>query len=132
MQQRGSDRVSPQRDDAMKRELDDRLRAERPLRAEEWRDPEPTAEDDPEVARRTVPPRGDPDVDEAEDVEFRFELARHLRPTIFPAKRQEVLSTLQAEHAPDALVEAARELPKGVTYVNVQEVADALGRGPSR
>jgi hypothetical protein len=132
MQQRGSDRLNVHRDDAMKHELADRLRAERPLRAEEWRDPEPAAEDDPELARGPVPPRGDASVREAEDESFRFELARHLRPTVFPARRRELLRTLHEEQAPDTLIDAMRRLPRTTRYANVQAVADALGRGPRR
>jgi hypothetical protein len=130
MQQRGSDRLSAYRDDEMKEELANRLRAERPIRAEEWREPEPVAEDDPELASGPVPPRGSASVREAEDEAFRFELARHLRRTVFPAKRRELLRTLQEENAPDALVEAVRELPRRGSYTNVQEVAAALGHGP--
>jgi uncharacterized protein DUF2795 len=132
MQQRGSDRLSVHRDDEMKHELADRLRTERPIRDAEWRDPEPVADDDPELASGPVPPRGSASVREAEDEAFRFELARHLRRTVFPAKRRELLRTLQEENAPDALMETVRGLPRRGSYANVQEVAAALGRGPSR
>lgn len=132
MQQRGNDRLSPHRDEEMKHELADRLRAERPVRAEEWRDPEPAADDDPPVAGGPVPPRGDASRREAEDEEFRFELARHLRRTVFPARRGELLRTLHEEHAPDPLVETVRRLPGDATYPNVQAVAAALGHGPRR
>ncbi|MGP3971837.1 DUF2795 domain-containing protein [Streptomyces sp. 6N223] len=132
MQQRGSDRLNVHRDDEMKHELGDRLRAERTSRAEEWRDPEPSAEDDPELARGPVPPRGDASTREAEDEAFRFELARHLRRTVYPARRRELLRVLQEENAPDPLIEAVRGLPPTDTYANVQAVAEALGHGPRR
>lgn len=47
--QRGSDRLSRHRDDEMKHELQGLLRSGHPTRSEEWHDPEPTAEDDPEI-----------------------------------------------------------------------------------
>lgn len=47
--ERGSSRDSPREDDELKHELDGTLRGNRPSRAEEWRDPEPPADDDPDV-----------------------------------------------------------------------------------
>ncbi|MQA09796.1 MAG: hypothetical protein GEU98_14840 [Pseudonocardiaceae bacterium] len=46
---RGSDRHAPRQDDELKHELEGTLRGNRPNRAEEWRDPEPPADDDPDV-----------------------------------------------------------------------------------
>lgn len=46
---RESDQHSPRQDDALKEELEGTLRGDRPSRAEEWRDPEPPADDDPDV-----------------------------------------------------------------------------------
>src|SRR5690242_20154306 len=54
--QRGSDRLSVHRDDEMKHELQGLLRSGHPTRTEEWHDPEPFADDDPEVARGPVTP----------------------------------------------------------------------------
>ncbi len=130
MQQRGSGRLNAHRDDEMKHELQGMLRGDHPNRAEQWRDPEPGAEDDPALAGGPVPPRGAPTTEEAEREEFRFELARHLRRTAFPADRAELLRTLSAEYAPDDVVETVRGLPDGRSFTNVQEVVDALGRKP--
>lgn len=47
--ERGSSKHSPREDDELKHELDGTLRGNRPSRAEEWRDPEPPADDDPDV-----------------------------------------------------------------------------------
>ena len=128
--QRGSDRMGVQRDDEMKAELQGRLKADHPTRAEEWHDPEPGADDDPAVAAGPVPPRGAPGRQEAEDEEFRFQLARHLRRTDFPADRQELERMLLAEHAPDDLLSSVRELPSERSFANVQAVVAALGRRP--
>jgi len=47
--ERGSDKHSPRTDDELQEELQGTLRGNRPSRAEEWRDPEPPADDDPPV-----------------------------------------------------------------------------------
>jgi hypothetical protein len=43
---RESDKHGPIKDDELKHELEGTLRGNRPSRAEEWRDPEPPADDD--------------------------------------------------------------------------------------
>lgn len=47
--ERGSAKHSPREDDALKHELRGTLQGNRSSRAEEWRDPEPPADDDPDV-----------------------------------------------------------------------------------
>lgn len=47
--QRDSDTHGPRVDDELAHELEGAIRGNRPSRAEEWRDPEPAAEDDPDV-----------------------------------------------------------------------------------
>ncbi|WP_007025718.1 hypothetical protein [Saccharomonospora iraqiensis] len=47
---RDSDTHSPREDDELKAEMQGMLKGNRPSRAEEWRDPEPPADDDPAVA----------------------------------------------------------------------------------
>ena len=46
---RESDQHSPRADDELKSELDGMLKGGGPTRAEEWADPEPPADDDPDV-----------------------------------------------------------------------------------
>jgi hypothetical protein len=59
--QRGSDKHGARRDDALARDVVGRLRATGPTHAEEWKDPEPPADDDPELTIRppVVEKRGD-------------------------------------------------------------------------
>ncbi|MFR9676588.1 DUF2795 domain-containing protein [Streptomyces sp. TR06-5] len=129
--QRGSDRLSVHRDDEMKHELQGLLRSGHPTRSETWYDPEPEADDDPRLTTGgPVPPEGSPERAEAEAEALRSDLARHLGRSTFPADRRTVLRTLLADHAPDELVETARELPTGGRYRNVQDVVTALGRRP--
>lgn len=47
--QRCSDLHSPREDDALKADLQGMLKGGGPTRAEEWADPEPPADDDPNV-----------------------------------------------------------------------------------
>lgn len=47
--QRGNSKHSSREDDALKEELEGTIRGNRSSRSEEWRDPEPPADDDPDV-----------------------------------------------------------------------------------
>ncbi|MET9254688.1 DUF2795 domain-containing protein [Streptomyces sp. NPDC003717] len=120
--QRGSDRMSAHRDDEMKHELQGLLRSGHPTRTEEWHDPEPVAEDSPDVASGPVTPGRGPTYLEA----LRLELARNLTRGTFPAGPKELGRALRRGNAPDALVEGMQRLPDEARYGNVQELAVAL------
>jgi len=94
--QRGSDRLSVHRDDEMKHELQGLLRSGHPTRTEEWHDPEPSADDDPEVANGPVTPGRDPSSLDT----VRLELARALGRGDFPAGPRELMRALERRHAP--------------------------------
>lgn len=126
--QQGSGRVSAHRDDEMKHEVQALLRSGHPTRTEEWNDPEPAAEDDPQIAGGPVVPGRSPAGLET----VRFELARFLGRTSFPAGPRELRGLLRAGHAPDALVEPLDELPRNARYATVQELAEAVVRGSER
>ncbi|HVE64323.1 MAG TPA: DUF2795 domain-containing protein [Mycobacteriales bacterium] len=65
-----------------------------------------------------------------EAVEARSEIARHLRPSSFPADRATLLSVAREENAPGAVLGALERLPDGAeVYENLQAVWAALG-GP--
>ena len=55
--ERGSAKHSPREDEAIKQEMSGYLQGNRPTRAEEWRDPEPPADDDPQVPTAGPPPQ---------------------------------------------------------------------------
>ncbi|AZQ38700.1 DUF2795 domain-containing protein [Streptomyces cyaneochromogenes] len=125
--QRGSDRLSVHRDDEMKHELQGLLRSGHPTRTEEWHDPEPSAEDDPQVAGGPVAPGTSASMEAV-----RLELARILRRGTFPASPRELIGELRRGYAPDALVESLERLPRSTRYANVQELAEDLtGAGRS-
>ncbi|PAZ17732.1 hypothetical protein CLM62_00755 [Streptomyces sp. SA15] len=122
--QRGSDRLSRHRDDEMKHELQGLLRSGHPTRTEEWHDPEPTADDDPEIAGGPVAPGSSGASLEV----VRLELARMLGRSAFPAPAADLARALRRKNAPDALVEALERLPRKERYANVQELARAVTR----
>ncbi|MHC3468868.1 DUF2795 domain-containing protein [Streptomyces sp. 7R007] len=119
--QRGSDRLSVHRDDEMKHELQGLLKSGHPTRTEEWHDPEPAADDDPQVAGGPVAP-GSPGSLAA----VRQELARHLGRHAFPAGPRELAAALRRAYAPDTLVEALERLPRSARYATVQQLAEAV------
>ncbi|MES4889596.1 DUF2795 domain-containing protein [Streptomyces sp. NPDC096012] len=123
--QRGSDRLSAHRDDEMKHELEGLLRSGHPTRVEEWHDPEPAADDDPEVWSGPVGGLGSP----ASLERLRLELARNLGRHTFPAKAGELARTLRRSNAPGPLIDAVARLPHGERYENVEQLAKALAGG---
>ncbi|MBW8737258.1 DUF2795 domain-containing protein [Streptomyces turgidiscabies] len=125
--QRGSGRVSAHRDDEMKHEVQGLLRSGHPTRTEEWHDPEPAAEDDPLIAGGPVAPSRSPAALET----VRFELARYLGRTSFPAGPRELRALLRVGNAPDTLIEPLQELPRNARYASVQELAVAVVSGPT-
>ena len=120
--QRGSDRLSVHRDEEMKHELQGLLRSGHPTRTEDWHDPEPTADDDLEVAGGPIAP-GRPSASLAT---VRTELTRYLSRHAFPAGPRELTRALRRAYAPDALLEPVERLPRTARYTTVQELAEAL------
>jgi hypothetical protein len=60
------------------------------------------------------------------DARDRSELARHLRPSIFPATRDAIIECARDEHAQEDLLDRLQDLPEA-EYGNVNEVWEALG-----
>ncbi|MFF7352385.1 MULTISPECIES: DUF2795 domain-containing protein [Streptomyces] len=120
--QRGSDRLSVHRDDEMKHELQGMLRSGHPTRVEEWHDPEPAADDDPEVWSGPVGGLGSP----ASLERVRAELARTLSRSCFPATARDLARMLRRRNAPAALADTVAALPHSARYDNVQQLAEAL------
>ncbi|MGW5255743.1 DUF2795 domain-containing protein [Streptomyces sp. NPDC004012] len=119
--QRGSDRLNVHRDDEMKHELQGLLRSGHPTRTEEWHDPEPSADDDPAIWAGPVVPGGGRSV-----ADVRYEFARILGRTAFPARRDDLIEALRRKHAPDTLVEIVTRLPRSARYANAQQLAEAV------
>jgi uncharacterized protein DUF2795 len=127
---RGSNKHSARVDEQLSAEVRGVVQGVAGSRAQEWKMPEPSGEDQPEV---TVVPdddygRGEPDgVGNAEAERFsRF--ASYIGRAAFPGDRRALLRSAADLDAPDDVVGALRRLPGGTTYRNVTEVWTAFGQ----
>lgn len=123
--------TGPEQDDRLAQETRGTVQAGHSTRAQEWREPEPPAEGEPEAStvvgvdhRGGTPPGMD-----AEDVAERSEIARYLGPAAFPAERGWLLAVARDHHAPDSVLRLLEQLPEGQTFDTVQQVAEGLGLG---
>jgi len=121
---------SPRVDEQLEHEVEGMLRAERPTRAEEWREPEPAGEDQPDPGRLGEPedrlPAPPPGMT-PEEVTLRSELAAALTRAAFPSDESGLLGHLVDTDAPDRLRDLVRRLPSGRIYHNIGEAFVALG-----
>jgi hypothetical protein len=126
---RGSDRHGPLLDDELKHETAGTVHGGRSSHIEEWREAEPSGEDQPEVDRapETALSGGVPAGMREQDVAGRTELASYLPASTYPAVREQLLEAAMSGYAPDEVVERLRRLPAGRTFRNVNEVWTALG-----
>ena len=120
--ERGSDKHSPRLDEALDSEVAS-LRRGSPVeaRAEPSREKEGPADGEPTpdaLLRRIDEPGSAPGHDE---VEGRAELARQLKPSVFPARPLELAEALREDNGSESLVSAVAGLPDRV-YDNVAQV----------
>ncbi len=119
---------SPRQDDQLAHETQGLEKAGHSTRAEEWRDPEPSAEDQPTT--NPIPDgRGTPAGMDEQDIAARTELAQFLGRSAFPGRAEELLSVAQQNQATDVVLAQLRRLPAGETFENVQQVVQRLGFG---
>jgi hypothetical protein len=121
-------KYGPREDDALKREVRSELQAGRATRAEEWLEPEPPGEDEPEATWAPEGrPGGTPPGEDWDTIELRSHLAQHLDRTAFPATREHLIEVLQAHQAEDQLIDLVSTLPEGATFARFHDVLEALG-----
>ncbi|MFL6127814.1 MAG: DUF2795 domain-containing protein [Mycobacteriales bacterium] len=127
---RGSNKHSPRVDEELGHEAEGMMRAERPTRAQEWKEPEPAGEDQPDPGalgepahRQPAPPPGMT----VTEVALRSELGARLTRAAFPNDVSGLLGHLVDTDAPDRLRQLVRQLPSGRVFENVGEVFQALG-----
>jgi hypothetical protein len=118
-------------DDAMAAETEALVRGGHEPRVQEHREMEPAGEDQvvPDVrisGQRNSYPDPYPEYG-ADELELRAEIARHLRPSAFPANRQMLLAVAAEELAPTPVVDQLMRLPDGRQFENMQDVWHALG-----
>jgi hypothetical protein len=130
--ERASSKTGPRADEELARETRGHVQGGHSPRVEEWREPEPPGEGQPEASRM-------PDQDETvaaappgmtpADVAGRSELASYLRSSAFPADRAALVRVAADENAPDAVLAQLRRLPADRPFGTVTEVWEALGHG---
>ncbi|EFC84700.1 DUF2795 domain-containing protein [Parafrankia sp. EUN1f] len=126
---RGSAKHGAVRDEVLAHEVAGFVRARRDTRVDEWRSPEPPAEDTSALAARPdgagVLGSAPPGMTSA-DVEERSELARWLGRAVFPAERNEVMDHLRHQHAPDRVVDEVGGAPEGIQFTSLGQLWRAL------
>ncbi len=127
---RGSDKHSPMRDDQMKHDTEGLVRGGRGTHAEEWKDPEPSGEDqlDSDMAPEGTLHGGTPAGMSSEDLEGRAEIATYLGKA-YPMVREQVIDAVIEHRAPDRVIDLVRRLPAGREFHNVNEIWAAVGGG---
>lgn len=126
-----SGQVGPAQDERLQHETRGEVQGGRSSRAEEWREPEPAAEDQPTGDRLITPEdrRGTPEGMTSADVDARSDIARYLGLSAFPGDRESLLTTARQNSAPDWVLNALSGLPEGQRFENVQAVVQAAGIG---
>ena len=127
--ERGSDKHSPMVDDQLKHETEGLVRSGRSTHAEEWKEAEPSGEDQPDadLAPSGTLHGGIPQGMEADDVEGRAELAGFIGKDAYPLIREQILDLVIDGEAPQRVVDLVRRLPSGTQFHNVNEVWTAVG-----
>lgn len=122
--ERGSDKHSARLDDQMEHEVAGLLTSGHQTHAEEWKEAEPSGEDQPDVD--LVPDAtlvgGVPDGMTEAGVAQRSELATYLGKEVWPASGSQLVALAREREAPDAVVNRLAKLPPERSFGNLQEV----------
>lgn len=126
---RGSDKHSPMRDEQLKHETNGLVHSGRATHAEEWKDPEPSGEDQPDADRSpdSTLHGGVPAGMSDEDVEGRAEVATYIGKSSYPMVREQIIELVMDRQAPTRVIDLVRRLPSGREFHNVNEVWAAAG-----
>ncbi|MEV6970235.1 DUF2795 domain-containing protein [Hamadaea sp. NPDC051192] len=127
--ERGSSKHGPQLDDEMARETRVLTQGSGGGRTEEWREAEPAGDGQPEPNWAL---EGSIDVAEGDETDadrrdWRARLGSFLHKSDFPAGREDLVNTAQAENAPPEVLAALEKLPVDGRYANARELWGALG-----
>ena len=127
--ERGSDKHGPRQDDELKHETEGLVRSGHSTHAEEWKDPEPAGEDQPDADRApdSTLLGGTPNGMDGDDVEGRSELASYLGKDCYPMVRAQVIDLAMERQAPARVVDLVKRLPSDREYHNVNEIWSAVG-----
>jgi hypothetical protein len=127
--ERGSSKHGPRVDEQMSQEVSGTVHGTAGGRAEEWHQPEPPGEDQPEPT--TVPVGetrgGTPQGMTADDVEQRSRLARFIALSALPGDRDALRRSAEDQDAPGDVLAELDRLPADTKFENVAQVWAALG-----
>jgi len=126
---RGSDKHSPMRDDQLKHETEGLVRSGHGTHAEEWKDAEPSGEDQPDsdFSPEGTLSGGTPTGMDADDVQGRAEIASYIGKDAYPMVRAQIIDLVAERQAPERVVDLVRRLPAGREFHNINEVWTAVG-----
>lgn len=98
-------------------------------RANEWREPEPAGEDQPEptVIPTGEHPAGAPPPLTGEELEARSSFGRWIPRSVLPANRDQLVRAADAADAPADVLTALQGLPANRTFETIYDIWDALG-----
>src|SRR3954454_621691 len=124
-----SDKHAGRVDDDLKHELSGMMTSGQQTHVEEWRQVEPSGEDQPPVDRAPEGPDvvGTPEGLDLADVERRSELASYLGKEVWPGDRDALLAHARQASAPDWVMAELQRLPSRRTFVNVNDAWSSLG-----
>jgi len=116
-------------DDALKADVEGMMRAGHSTHAQDWKDPEPPADDEPEIDRApdTALSGAAPGDMTADDLELRSQLAGAMAGVDVPADRDRLLEHARTGFAPDRVLRELERLPAGQQFTTAGEVWSALG-----
>ncbi len=127
--ERGSDKHATRLDENLKNGTESIVRgAPVEARASEGREQEGPGDGEPTPDSRLVGGRvsGDGSQPTDEELEARADIARHLDPSVFPARPAALVASAEDNHAPAWVLDLLNKLPDG-TYQNTEAVWQALG-----
>lgn len=97
--------------------------------ADEFRDPQPPGEDQPDATweGRSTRPGGAPPGMTYDEVEARSRLGRYIPMASLPGDRDDLIAGASEMNAPDDILNLLESLPEGETYETVAQIWAALG-----
>jgi hypothetical protein len=129
--ERGSDKHGPRLDEHLAHEVSGLTAANRSTHAEEWKDPEPSGEDQPDVDRAPngTLVGGTPQGISPDQVGLRSEVAAALGKEVWPATGAALVRQAEANSAADHVVDLLSRLSPEERYENLQDAWTSLGEG---
>jgi hypothetical protein len=127
--ERGNSKHGPRLDDEMEHEVRGILQGLVDNRVEEWRDPEPPGEDQPNTTRAPhgFERAGAPYGMTPEEVDTRSRIGRYIPLSALPGDRDDLLAAADEMEAPDDVIDQLAALPPDQMFETINQVWAALG-----